>query len=73
MSSLYRDDFYVQDGIDIQTEQLLYWKKILNKKTYLSLLAEVAKQNKSDDLKTGYDVFRGMSLENFVMNLYERN
>lgn len=70
MSSLYRNDFTVENGIEIQTGQLAHWQKILNKESYLLVLAEVAKQNKKE-MKWGYDVFRGNSIDTFIHNLYK--
>lgn len=69
--SLYSKDFTVEKGIEVQTEQLAKWKKILNYHTYFQLDLECMKRNASPELETGYDVFRGSHIDNFVHNLYK--
>jgi len=66
-----RKAFTVRDGLDIQTEQLSRWKELLNEKSYLLLLEEIAKQNKLE-MRDGYAVFRGSDIDTFVHNLYSR-
>lgn len=61
----------VEEGIEIQKRHLADWKKLLKKSVYLDLVAEAEKQNLT--VKTGYDVFRGNSITNFIENyLYNK-
>jgi len=64
-------EFTVQEGLEVQRKQLLEWKLILNKKTWLALVDECKKRNQLN-LKTGSDVFRGTDMNNFVHNLYNQ-
>lgn len=61
--------FTVLDGLHIQAEDLARWRKKLNAEVYTALKMEV--DHKNFDLSenaTGYDVFRGQSLTEFVLN-----
>jgi hypothetical protein len=61
-----KEEFTVQDGITIQTNQLNKWKTILIPEVY-EALEEYAKRN-NDKAKTGYDICRGGDLDNYIGN-----
>jgi hypothetical protein len=60
-------EFTVADAIKIQKEQLLQWKSVLKKKKYILLLQHIAVVN-SKPMKTGDEVLRGNSIDNYVHN-----
>lgn len=59
-------------ALEIQTEQLAIWKKVLNRKTYSLLIKEVKSRNKHylkyEENMTPYDVFRGQSIDSWIIN-----
>jgi hypothetical protein len=58
--------FEVQQGLDIQAKQLAQWKSILKDEVYEALY-EYATRNHSE-AKTGWDIRRGTSLDNYIGN-----
>lgn len=56
--------FTVQNGIEIQTEQLKNWIKVLKPDVYKKLKDWATKNNKSTN--TGDDITRGQILDTFV-------
>ncbi len=58
--------FSVKDGIEIQTEQLKDWKKVLQPKVYKSLVKFATEDNSK--AKTGYDICRGTDFTNYIQN-----
>jgi hypothetical protein len=67
--SLYRNDFYIEDGMAIQANNLRSWKVRLNKRCYDLVAAECKRQNALPGKKTGYDVYRGNSIDTFIHNI----
>lgn len=61
-----KNPFTVEQGIEVQTNQLRRWKSILKSDKYL-LLYEFATSS-NVDAKTGYDVMRGVTLDNWIHN-----
>ena len=59
-------EFAIQDGIDIQTQQLQEWKLVLLPEVY-SALEEYATR-KNHEAKLGYDIVRGTDLISYVRN-----
>lgn len=69
MATSQRPPFTRQDGLDVQNEQLHDWKAKLDPACFSALVAAVLKENaKLTDKSTGYDVFRGTSLDGVVAN-----
>ena len=60
--------FTVKEGLEIQAKHLAFWKAILKPEYYNQLKAEADKRN-AKGYSSGYDVFRGTDLVNFVMNI----
>jgi hypothetical protein len=60
------NEFTVEDGIKVQTEQLEGWKKILRPAVYNELRKWATKYN--DKAHNGYDIARGITLDNFIGN-----
>jgi proline dehydrogenase len=61
----------IKDALVIQAEQIEEWKTILNDETIKVLTEEAAKQNKVLMLvedATGFDVWRGTDIDNFLAN-----
>lgn len=58
--------FTVEDGINVQTEQLNNWGKVLIPEVF-DALKEYATRN-NHLAKTGYDIIRGSDLSNYVHN-----
>jgi hypothetical protein len=63
--------FSVEQGIEVQTNQLKDWKQLLKDEVYKALELYAKKDNhKAID---GYDIRRGVDLSNFVGNyLYHK-
>lgn len=62
--------FTVEEGIAIQTENLKCLEKVLNAYAYNRLSEKIERENKKLTAdSSGYDVFRGQALTNFIDNL----
>lgn len=64
-------NFTISKGIEVQQTDLAAWRTILSAEAYMALWNECERQNAeleecSD--ATGYDVFRGQHLTEFVTN-----
>lgn len=59
-------EFSVADAIEIQKEHLAQWKELLKPKVYKDLEKWATAKNHLK--KTGYDVMRGSSLDNYIAN-----
>jgi hypothetical protein len=70
MDSLRSKDFTVEKGLNVQRSNLVHWKKLLNSKSYKLLESSVVIENATGNYKTGYDVFRGQSIDTLIHNLY---
>ena len=65
-----RPAFTVKEGIAYQSHDLRQWKTVLNKTAYLRLVSHIKDKNsRLTDKDTGYDVFRGQDLLEFVIKL----
>jgi hypothetical protein len=62
-----REDFTVEQGIDIQDRQLSEWEVILKPEVFEIIKDLVKKRNVN--LRTGYDVCRGTDINNIIHNL----
>lgn len=70
MKKVKNESFSVKDGIEIQTEQLKDWKKVLQPKVYKSLVKFATKDNSK--AKTGYDICRGTDFTNYIENYVDK-
>ena len=62
--------FTVKEGLAYQSHDLRQWKTVLNKTAYLRLVIHIEDKNsRLTDKDTGYDVFRGQDLLEFVCKL----
>jgi hypothetical protein len=61
-----RKAFTVEDGIEIQQQQLSQWKTILIAEVY-DALEEYAKRN-NDKAQSGFDVCRGSDFDFYINN-----
>lgn len=65
-----RPAFTVAEGIKFQSRDLLKWKMVLSSTAYARLEQHAQKENdKLTDVNSGYDVFRGQDLDNFMYRL----
>jgi hypothetical protein len=55
------------EAMQIQAEHLSIWFKVLNKETYNAIMHEVNHRN-AKGYDSPYDVFRGQSIDNWVIN-----
>ncbi len=60
--------FTIEQGKQVQADDLAFWEKILKPEVYKKLLKQVAKKQKETPLKTGYDVVRGMDITGIIYN-----
>lgn len=58
--------FTIQDGLQIQAEQLAAWKEVLRDDVYKFVETWATKDNL--EAKTGYDIKRGTELDQLVHN-----
>jgi hypothetical protein len=66
-----RHKLSIKDALAIQAEQIEQWKTILNDKTIKVLTQEAATRNQEtmdNEWSTGYDVWRGTSIDEFLAN-----
>jgi hypothetical protein len=56
----------IEQGIQIQNEQLADWKKVLKDDVYEKLVLWTIEMNLK--AKTGYDIRRGVELDNWIGN-----
>jgi hypothetical protein len=61
-----RKEFTVEDGIEIQAEQLAGWKLILIPEVYEALEEYTLRNNHK--AQSGRDVCRGVDLDNYIGN-----
>lgn len=63
------EPFTVKKGLEIQEEDIRRWSFILTPKAIEALRAQQKKENAElDNRHTGYDVWRGDSITNWVCN-----
>lgn len=60
-------EFTMQDAMNVQSEQVARWAKVLNTEALLMLEKGIAERN-SKGYKTAYDVFRGVDIDMFIHN-----
>jgi hypothetical protein len=58
--------FTVEEGIEIQSIQLIMWKGILQEEVYRALEEFAKRENHL--AKTGTDVRRGVDLDNYIFS-----
>jgi hypothetical protein len=63
-----KNDFTVEAGLNIQSAQLNRWKSILKPHLFKKLHNHFINQNSIATYKTGYDIPRGSSIDNWVSN-----
>ena len=61
-----RNEFTVEQGLEIQARQLAEWKTVLITEVYEALHEYTTRHN--HEAKTGNDVCRGTSLDNYIGN-----
>jgi len=61
-----RKEFTIEDGIEVQKDHLSRWKLVLIPEAY-EALEEYALRN-NGEAKTGYDIRRGSTLDNYMGN-----
>lgn len=59
-------DFTIQQGIEVQTQQLSEWKQLLKDEVYIAVEIYATKDNHL--AKTGDDICRGVSMTDMVHN-----
>jgi hypothetical protein len=64
--SIWEKEFTVEEGLNIQAEQLAGWKKILIPEVYDSLEEYITRENHL--ATTGNDVRRGVDLDSYIGN-----
>ena len=62
--------FTVQDGLDYQESDLAFWKHLLKPEIYARLEAAVIEATEAKELKSGYDVPRGIDLDSWIKNIH---
>ena len=62
-----RKPFSVAEGLKVQEENLIRWKRILKDEIYESVVAQLLVINAEATLVTGYDVTRGQMVDELVM------
>ena len=68
-----RENFTKAMGIKIQTKQIADWGRLLKPVVLSDVKAEAQRRNENlPDEASGYDVWRGTSIETFVINWHRK-
>ena len=59
-------EFTLEQGLKIQEDQLKQWQKIMKPEVYDKLKVYIVASNKT--AKTGNDVLRGYTIQNWISN-----
>ena len=60
----------LDEGLEIQKQQLVRWSMLLKPSIQAMLEAEAVRQNRTlNNRCSGYDVWRGCDMQNFVLNI----
>ena len=68
-------DFTIKEGLEVQRKDLVEWERVLKTEVYAKLCEWVTKQNSEMDQHpmrvhfTGYNVTRGVDIDNAVRNI----
>jgi len=63
-------NYTINDGLKVQSENIVSWANVLNEKALRLLREKVDEENKKLTANSsGYDVFRGSDITNFIENL----
>jgi hypothetical protein len=65
--STYNKDFPLEQGLQVQAEQLAGWKKVLKSKVFKKVEKEITKLN--EKAIDGYDLKRGSDIHDTVMRI----
>jgi hypothetical protein len=69
-----RKPFSLNAGLDVQQDNLEFWESVLQPVVFTSLVeAAIEENNKLRPCDDGYDVWRGQSLVEFVLNYKAKN
>ena len=71
-----RPPFTLTEAFAIQNEHLAIWETVLSEDAYMALVRQATDKNMELGLSSptvAYGVFRGCSMDEFVMNLAHRN
>jgi len=63
-----RKEFTIKQGLEYQANDLKFWESILNPAVFAKLSYAVMHANANLPYATGYDVVRGTTLQNWVLN-----
>ncbi|OGS70458.1 MAG: hypothetical protein A3F91_15225 [Flavobacteria bacterium RIFCSPLOWO2_12_FULL_35_11] len=66
--SHYMDYFTVEEGKQVQTDDLKFWKKNLKPTRYAKLVKEIEKVQKRISIRNGGDIVRGTDINNIIAN-----
>ena len=66
MGTFDRPEFTIEKGIEVQDEQLSEWKQVLKPRMWKRLETHVKSTNHL--AKTGYDIVRGTSMYEYIVN-----
>lgn len=62
------DYFTVEEGKQVQTDDLKFWKKNLKPTRYAKLVKEIEKVQKRISIRNGGDIVRGTDINNIIAN-----
>jgi hypothetical protein len=63
-----KEEFTIEQGIEVQTRQLEQWEKLLKEEVYNDLKAWAVSTN--SEAKTGFSIRRGNDLDNYIGNYH---
>ena len=64
-----KKEFTVKQGLAVQAKNMAFWKKVLKKKHYQTLVEMVDYANVNNRYRDGYDVMRGSDISSALQNL----
>lgn len=60
--------FTIEKGLEVQADNLAFWKKILKASAYKKLVIEIEKAQKLIKPRDGYDIIRGSTIDCIIAN-----
>jgi hypothetical protein len=63
-----KEEFTVNQGLDVQARNLRQWKSVLKPAKYKQLVAHIKEVNAHTNMRSGMDVFRGNDIDVWVSN-----
>ena len=64
-----KNEMTINEGLEVQANDMKRWKALLKPETYSKLELEMLAHNGSNYYENGFEVWRGVQIDEFVMNM----